>query len=134
MLIAISFTLGLCTVAMLAAAATRNRVPVSASIAIAAALRILFAVMTSAHYAPWDSRLYFRATGELVLHGREPLQNLPGREWNFLELMPYVHALELKTGLAWVYAVKIAPIAADVVLVWLVSRLAPHDGRTRALQ
>jgi hypothetical protein len=48
--------------------------------------------------------------------------------------MPYVHALELKSGLPWVIAVKITPIAADLVLVWIVSRLAGADGRTRALQ
>jgi hypothetical protein len=134
LIIAIWIFVAACTAAMIAAGRARDRVPVAASVAIAAVLRIVFAIMTSAHYTPRDTRSYFRSTGELVLHGREPLQHMPGREWNFLELMPYVHAAELKTGLAWVYAVKIAPIAADLVLVWIVARLAGRDGRTRALQ
>jgi Glycosyltransferase family 87 len=133
-LLAISIFLAACTAAVIGAGFTRNRIPVAVSVVTAAALRIAFALMTSQPYTPHDTRVYFRATGELVLRGREPLQNLPGREWNFLELMPYIHAAELKTGLPWVLAIKIAPIAADVVLVWIVSRLAGADGRTRALQ
>ncbi len=126
--------IALSAVAMIAAGYSRNRVPVGVSVVIAAVLRVAFAVMTSTRFTPRDVRVYFKATGELVLHGHDPLMVLPGREWNFLELMPYVHALELKSGLPWVFAVKIAPIAADLVLVWMVSRLAPTDGRTRALQ
>jgi hypothetical protein len=45
--------------------------------------------------------------------------------------MPRVHFLELKAGLPWACAAKIVPIAADVIIVWLVSHLA---WRTRALQ
>jgi hypothetical protein len=123
-----------CAVAMVAAGYTRNRVPVAVSVALAAALRVTFALMTSTRFTPRDVAVYFRATAEAVLHGHDPLMTLPGREWNFLELMPYVHALELKSGLPWVVAVKIAPIAADLVLVWIVSRLAGAEGRTRALQ
>ena len=126
--------IALSAVAVIAAGYSRNRVPVSVSVAIAAVLRVGFALVTSTRYTPRDVRVYFKATGELVLHGHDPLMILPGREWNFLELMPYVNALELKSGLPWVLAVKIAPIAADLVLVWMVSRLAPRDGRTRALQ
>jgi hypothetical protein len=132
---AIWLFLGLCAVAMIAAGFSRNRVPVAASIAIAAVLRVVFAVMTSSRtYVPLDVASYFRATAVAVLHGRDPLTDLPGREWNFLELMPYVHALELRSGLPWLLAVKIAPVTADVVLVWIVARLAGRNGRTRALQ
>jgi Glycosyltransferase family 87 len=120
---------------MIAAGFSRNRVPVAASIAIAAVLRVVFALMTSSRtYVPPDVASYFRATAVAVLHGRDPLMVLPGREWNFLELMPYVHALELRSGLPWLLAVKIAPVSADVVLVWIVARLAGGNGRTRALQ
>ena len=108
--------------------------PVAVSVVVAAVLRVIFALMTSTRFTPWDVGLYFKATAEAVVHGRDPLMTLPGREWNFLELMPYVHALELESGLPWVFAVKIAPIAADLVLVWIVSRLAGEQGRTRALQ
>ena len=134
MIIAIWLVIALSTVAMIAAGFSRNRVPVAVSVVIAAMLRVVFALMTSQRYTPRDVRDYFRETAELVLRGREPLQFMPGREWNFLELMPYVHALEFSSGLPWVYAVKIAPIVADLVLVWLVSLLAGRDGRTRALQ
>jgi hypothetical protein len=123
-----------CAGAMVAAGYSRNRVPVAVSVVLAAVLRVVFALMTSTRFTPWDVGLYFKSTGEAVLHGHDPLMTLPGREWNFLELMPYVHALELKSGLPWVFAVKIAPIAADLVLVWIVSRLAGQQGRTRALQ
>jgi hypothetical protein len=126
--------LAACAVAMVAAGYSGNRVPVAVSVAVAAALRITFALMTSTRFTPWDVALYFRSTAEAILHGRDPLMTLPGREWNFLELMPYVHALELRSGLPWVFAVKIAPIGADLVLVWIVSRLAGPEGRTRALQ
>jgi hypothetical protein len=126
--------LACCSAAMIAAGYTRNRVPVAASVVLAAVLRVVFALMTSTRFTPRDVSLYFRATADAVLHGHDPLMTLPGREWNFLELMPYLHALELKSGLPWVFAVKIAPIAADLVLVWIVSRLAGDQGRTRALQ
>jgi Glycosyltransferase family 87 len=127
-------TVALSAAATVAAGYSRNRVPVRASIAIAAVLRIVFALMTSRKYTPKDARIYFKETAQLVLAGKEPLQHLPGREWNFLELMPYIHALEYRLGLPWVYAEKIAPIIADLVIVWLISRLATRDARTRALQ
>ena len=134
MTIAIWLVLAASAVAMIAAGFTRNRVPVALSIMVAAVLRVTFALMTSTRYTPRDVAVYFKATATAVLSGHDPLQVLHGRDWNFLELMPYVHALELKSGLPWVFAVKIAPIAADLVLVWIVSRLAGAEGRTRALQ
>jgi hypothetical protein len=113
----------------------RLALPIWGSMAVALVLRVIFALITSRPFTPHDVRAYFYATGSLVLHGQDPLSHLPpGREWNFLELMPYVHALEIKSGLPWVYAVKIAPIIADVVLVWLVAQLAAGDGPVRALQ
>ncbi len=121
-------------VATFAAVLTRERVPVWVSMVIALVLRVTFALMTSQRYTPRDVRVYFRATGDVLLHGHDPLQVLPGRQWNFLILMPAVHALELRSGLPWVYAVKIAPLACDVLLVWMVAQLAPSLPRTRALQ
>ncbi len=113
----------------------RVAVPVWASMAGAGALRVFFAGLTSRQFTPHDVKITFHTTGELVLQGKDPLSHLPpGGGWNFLELMPYIHALEIKTGWPWVYADKIAPIVADVVIVWLVAQLAVSDGRTRALQ
>lgn len=131
---AVWFVIALSSAAMIAAGFSRNRVPVAASVALAAVLRVAFALMTSTRYTPADVAVYFKGTALAVLHGHDPLEVLPGREWNFLEFMPYVHALELKSGLPWVEAVKIAPILADLALVWIVSRLAGAEGRTRALQ
>ena len=109
--------------------------PVWASMVAAALLRVLFAGMTSREFTPNDVRVTFHTTGELVLQGKDPLSHLPpGGGWNFLELMPYIHALEIKTGWPWVYADKIAPVVADVLVVWLVAQLVGSDGRTRALQ
>lgn len=108
--------------------------PLWAAVVVGAVTRVVFAAMTSKQYTPRDVRVYFQNTGRLVLHGHEPLEHLPGRQWNFLEVMPYIHALEIKTGAMWVYAVKIAPILADLVLIWLVSVIAGADGRARALQ
>jgi Glycosyltransferase family 87 len=113
----------------------RIAVPVWASMGAAALLRVLFAGMTSREFTPNDVRVTFHTTGELVLQGKDPLSHLPpGGGWNFLELMPYIHALEIKTGWPWVYADKIAPVVADVLVVWLVAQLVGSDGRTRALQ
>ncbi|QNK82761.1 glycosyltransferase family 87 protein [Nakamurella sp. PAMC28650] len=126
--------LGLTTAATFAAGFTRNRVPVAVSVGVAVVVRVAFAALTSVAYTPIDVRQYFRQTANLVLLGQDPLHDMPGRQWNFLELMPFVHAAELRTGLPWVYAVKIVPIIADCVIVWIVSRLASSDGRNRALQ
>lgn len=126
--------LAVCAVATVLAGLSRNRVPVAASVAIAAVLQIAFAALTSRRYTPGDVAVYFRRTGELLIQGKDPVHNLPGRQWNFLELMPAIHALELRSGLAWVYAVKIVPILCDLVLVVLVARIATRDGRTRAAQ
>ena len=102
--------------------------------AVAAIARIGFAAVVSVRYTPIDVKVYFQTTGALILQGKDPVHDMPGRQWNFLELMPFIHAAEIKTGLPWVYAVKIAPIIADVVIVWLVSQLAGKDNRNRALQ
>lgn len=126
--------LGLTTAATFGAGFTGNRVPVAASMAIAAIVRIGFAAVVSVRYTPLDVRSFFRTTGELILQGKDPVHDMPGRQWNFLQLMPFIHAAEIKTGLPWVYAVKIAPIIADVVIVFLISRLADRDHRNRALQ
>lgn len=118
--------LGLATLAVGLIGRRRLALPVWASVSIAAALRTGFAALTS-DYTPRDVIVYFHATAVDVLAGRDPLGGrhpLPPHEWNFLTLMPYIHAAELKTGLPWRYAVKIAPIVADCLVVWLISVIA----------
>jgi hypothetical protein len=69
--------------------------------------------------------VYFHNAGQLVLDGRDPLTVLPRFQWNFLPFMPYLFALEIRTGLPWELASKIAPIAADLVITALLGRLGP---------
>ena len=126
--------LAVCAAAMVGAPLLRDRVPVGTSIAVGAVLRIAFAALTSRMLTPRDVTIYFHTTGQLILQGKDPVHNMPGRQWNFLELMPFIHALEIRSGLPWVYAVKIAPILADLVLIWLVARFAGNNSRNRALQ
>lgn len=125
---------GLSALAFTAAVARPLRPPVWASMVVALVLRVVFAAITSQKFTPVDVRVFFLETALLVGRGEDPVRHMPFRQWNFLPLMPYVQFLELKTGLPWVYAVKIVPIAADVMVVWLVSRLARSDGKSRALQ
>ncbi|GGM13699.1 glycosyltransferase family 87 protein [Nakamurella endophytica] len=120
--------------AMLLVGRLRTAPTVAVSIAVGGVLRVGYAAGTSFAYTPHDVAAYFRDTARLVLEGRDPVHNLPGRQWNFLEFMPWIHAVEYRTGLPWVYAVKIVPILADLVLIWLVSRIAPSRHRLRALQ
>lgn len=126
--------LAVCAVAAVLAGFSANRIPLAVSIGIAAVLRLAFAGLTSRAYTPLDVAQYFRTTAELLLSGKDPVHDMPGRQWNFLELMPVIHAIELRSGLPWVFAVKMAPIAADLVLVALVASFADRNGRTRALQ
>jgi hypothetical protein len=125
---------GLSAIAFLVVSVRRIAAPIWVSLLIALVIRVSFAGLTSRDYTPNDVTSYFHSTGKLVLHGQDPVSHLLGRQWNFLLLMPYVHALEIKSGLPWVYAVKIAPIACDVLMVWLVSRLATTHSASRALQ
>ena len=120
--------------AMVGLGAVGERIAIWQSVGVAAALRVGYALVVSRAFTPNDVRTYFLHTATDVLIGKDPLLDLPSRQWNFLEVMPWLHALEYKTGVPWVYAVKILPVLADVLLVWLVARLSTERARTRALQ
>jgi len=92
--------LAVCAVATVLAGLSRNRVPIAASVAVAAVLQIAFAALTSRRYTPHDGAAYFQMTAELLLQGKDRVHDMSGRQWNFLQLMPAIHALELKSGLA----------------------------------
>ncbi|MHB8451059.1 MAG: glycosyltransferase 87 family protein, partial [Mycobacteriales bacterium] len=100
-----------------------------ASALIGALVRIAVVVLAPT-LTPTDVLVWFREAGRLVLHGRDPLTALPRFEWNFTPLMPYVFGAEQHTGLAWVYAGKIVPVAADLVVISLVAALT-RDPRWR---
>jgi hypothetical protein len=92
------------------------------AIAIAAGLRLVVVALADG-YTPHDVATYFQSAGQQVLKGHDPLVVLPRYQWNFLPFMPYVFALEVKTGFTWQVAVKLAPVAADLLTVFLVGRL-----------
>ena len=100
--------------------------PLWIAIAVAAALRIGVVALAEGH-TPHDVANYFQSAGQQVLKGHDPLVVLPRYQWNFLPFMPYVFALELKTGLTWEVAVKLAPVAADLITVILVGHLSDQD-------
>lgn len=118
----------------LAACRRRWSPPLWIAIAVAAVLRIGVVVLADGH-TPHDVADYFQSAGQQVLKGHDPLVVLPRYQWNFLPFMPYVFALEIKTGLTWEVAVKLAPVAADLVTVILVGHLSDqdHSGTARLL-
>ncbi|WP_395106192.1 hypothetical protein [Actinomadura sp. SCN-SB] len=71
----------------------------------------------------WDS---FLQAGQDVLHRRDPVLT-PDSGWHFLPMSAYGFALTLLTGLPWEVALRLYPMAADIVLIVLVGRLA-RDG------
>ena len=85
----------------------------------------------------WDFANDFPAAAAAVLHHQDPVLSNPGR-WHILPLMPFLLAGELKAGqfahLAWPLIGKLAPVAADLVLIPLVGRLAGNRGRLSAFQ
>ena len=104
--------------------------PLAVTLTVALGLRLL--VMAVAfHRTPLDVALFFRNTGEAVLNHQDPLLVLPRYQWNFLPAMPYVHALELSTGLPWELAGKICPVLADLVTTVLVGSLAAPERAAR---
>lgn len=111
-------------VAATAAGYYRFRPPLWVTLAIALVARLVVAYLGRA-ITPLDVADTFHTVGLEILGRRDPTLSLEYHQWNFLPLMPALFAALSKTGLAWVDAVKILPIAADVACVWLVGVLAP---------
>jgi Glycosyltransferase family 87 len=104
--------------------------PLAVTLGVALVLRLLV-VAIAFHRTPFDVAVWFRNTGLAVLHHQDPLLALPRYEWNFLPAMPYLHALELSTGLPWELAGKICPVLADLVTTVLVGSLAAPERAAR---
>jgi len=124
----------LCAAAFVTAYRRQWSPPLAATVAVALGLRLVVLGFSYGH-TPHDVASYFKHTGDLVLAGHNPATGLPRFQWNFLPLMPYVYALEIKTGLPWQLGGKIAPILADAAIVLLLARLAParHAGTVALL-
>lgn len=133
LLIFLAVMVGIAALALLTSVVGPARLlapPLSVTLAVALGLRL--AVMAVAfHHTPYDVALWFRSTGEAVLQHQDPLLVLPRYEWNFLPAMPYVHALELSTGLPWEIAGKLCPLLADLVTTVLVGTLAAPERAAR---
>jgi Glycosyltransferase family 87 len=104
--------------------------PLAVTLGVALGLRLVV-VAVAFHHTPFDVAVWFRSTGEAVLQHQDPLLVLPRYQWNFLPAMPYVHALELSTGLPWELAGKICPVLADLVTTVLVGSLAAPERAAR---
>jgi hypothetical protein len=103
------------------------------SLAVALVIRLAAAGVAYDH-TPRDVASYFQRAGNLLLGGADPMTHMPHFQWNFLPFMPIVFGAELKTGITWELASKIAPVFADLVLVVLLAKLAGADrGRNVAL-
>lgn len=105
--------------------------PLWAAVAMGAALRIVVVALADG-YTPRDVSLYFHLAGQQVLKGHDPLVALPRYQWNFLPFMPYVFALEIKTGFSWQVAAKLVPVATDLCTVVLVGRLSSEADASNA--
>jgi hypothetical protein len=104
-----------------------------------AALRgAVWFVAATQSWQPKDFRLDFPAAAVAVLHHHDPMLTGRVRGWPFLPTMAFVMAAEFKFGqfahLPWRVVGRIAPIAADLVLIPLVAKLAGERGPLRAFQ
>lgn len=123
---------------MLAAQWRRWRPGLRTALAVGAALRVaVWGLAAATVLQPWDFANDFPAAAAAVLQHHDPVLSNPGR-WHILPLMPFVLAAELKAGqiahLAWPLIGKLAPVAADLMLIPLVGRLAGDRGRLSAFQ
>jgi hypothetical protein len=110
-------------VLFLVAARRRWTPPIWVALLVALAFRAVV-VLISAGHTPHDVAEYFQQAGRLVLDRHDPATGLPRFQWNFLPLMPYLFALELRTGLSWQLGGKLVPVIGDLVVVAVLGRLA----------
>ncbi len=98
----------------------------------------VWAVAASQSWQPKDFRLDFPAAAAAVLHHHDPLLSGRLRGWPFLPTMAFVLAAELKLGqvthLPWSYVGRLAPVAADLIIIPLVGKLATQRGPLRRFQ
>lgn len=109
------------------------------AMATGAALRgAVWFVAAIESWQPKDFRLDFPAAAAAVLHHHDPMLTGRPRGWPFLPTMAFVMAAELKLGqlthLPWRAVGRLAPVAADLVLIPLVGRLAAERGPLRRFQ
>lgn len=124
---------------MLAAGRWRWKPSLPVMLLVALAFRAgLFALAIHRSWQPIDFFRDFQIAGDRVLHGQDPLTSTRTQGWNYLPLMAYVFAAQLKlgalVGLSWPTIGRVVPILADIGLAVVVGRLAGSDGEIRRFQ
>ena len=110
-----------------------------AALAVGAVLRVAVGLLAATQsWQPYDFANDFTAAAAAVLHHHDPVLTVRPRGWPFPPTMAFVLAGELKLGLVthlgWPVVGRLAPVAADLLLIVLVGRLAEHRGPLRRFQ
>jgi hypothetical protein len=96
-------------------------------------LRLILLILASTDsWQPVDFAQGFKPAGLAILHHQDPVLATQG-SWHFLPMIPYFYALALAAGLPWEIAGRVWTIVADLVLIYLVGRLAgkKHEAAAR---
>jgi hypothetical protein len=109
------------------------------ALAAGALLRVAMAAVAATEiWQPYDFANDFTAAASAVLHHQDPVLTVRPRGWPFPPTMAFVLAGELKLGellhVTWPVVGRLAPVAADLVLIALVGKLAQRRGPLRRFQ
>jgi hypothetical protein len=100
------------------------------ALAVGIGLRLVLLVFAATDsWQPVDFVQSFKPAAEAILAGQDPVLTTEG-SWHFLPMIPYAYALPMSLGIPWEISGRIITVAADVVLIVLVGRLA---GKREAL-
>jgi hypothetical protein len=101
------------------------------ALAVGLGLRLILLVSAASDsWQPVDFAESFQPAGAAILSGHDPVLASNGG-WHFLPMVPYLYALPLAMHIPWEIAGRIWTIVADVVLIYLVGKLArgfPAEG------
>jgi hypothetical protein len=109
------------------------------ALAAGALLRVAMAAVAATDtWQPYDFANDFTAAASAVLHHQDPVLTVRPRGWPFPPTMAFVLAAELKLGevlhVAWPVVGRLVPVAADLVLIALVGKLACRRAPLRRFQ
>jgi glycosyl transferase family 87 len=94
------------------------------ALSVGIGLRLGLLVLAAADsWQPVDFTESFRPAAEAIMAGQDPVLSTDGA-WHFLPMIPYAYALPMSLGIPWVVSGRLLTVAADVVLIVLVGRLA----------
>jgi hypothetical protein len=114
--------IGLCLAVVAQWRGWRPTLPTALAVGIGLRLVLLFSAAADS-WQPTDLNWGFRHAGQAVLAHQDPVLATQG-SWHFLPMIPYLYALGLRAGLPWEIAGRLVTVAADIVLIPLVGRLA----------